>query len=173
MEKANSSETVVVIPTRNRADLAQNAIRSVLDQSVDNLHLIVSDNSTTEHSGVLASFCEALSDPRLIYIAPPLALSMSRHWDWAMSQALQLYDSSHFIYLTDRSLFKPGELLNIVRLSRQHPDKVISYDWVTIFDHLWPILVEQQPQTGRLVEVSAARLLFLSSRSIFPRCLPR
>ena len=98
---------------------------------------------------------------------------MSAHWDWAMSQALQRYDAGHFIYLTDRSLFKPGELLNITRLARRHSEKVISYDWVTIFDHLWPILVEQQPQTGRLVEVSAARLLFLSSRSIFPRCLPR
>jgi hypothetical protein len=98
---------------------------------------------------------------------------MTEHWGWAMSQALQRSDAGHFIYLTDRSLFKPGELLNITQFAREHPQKIISYSWITIFDQLRPIIVERQPQTGRLVEVSAARLLFLSSRSIFPRCLPR
>lgn len=165
---------VVVIPTRNRADLAMNAIQSVLREPVNNLHLIVSDNSTIDDArSALATFCRQLSDPRLLYLAPLEPLLMAKHWDWAMSQALQRYDASHFIYLTDRSLFKPGELVNIIRLARQHPEKVICYDWVTIFDHLRPILVERQPQTGRLVEVSAERLLLLSSKSIFPRCLPR
>jgi glycosyltransferase involved in cell wall biosynthesis len=174
MKSKNSTATVVVIPTRNRAELAMTAIRSVLQQPVDNLHVIVSDNSTAEDSrSSLAAFCEQLSDPRLLYTAPPRTLAMSQHWDWAMSQALQLDDAEHFVYLTDRSLFKPGELLKITQFARRYPDKVISYDWVTIFDHQRPITVERQPQTGRLVEVSALRLLFLSSRSIFPRCLPR
>ena len=62
----------MVIPTRNRADLAKSAIRSVLEESGDNLDLIVSDNSTTEdHRSTLAAFCEEVSDPRLLYIAPP------------------------------------------------------------------------------------------------------
>lgn len=175
MEPAGSSKTLMVIPTRNRADLAATAIRSVLDQSVDDLHLIVSDNSTTEHDReALAAFCEELSDSRLLYIAPLRALSMTEHWEWAMSQALERYDdATHFTYLTDRSLFKPGELLNISKLAREHPQEIISYSWVTIFDHLKPIIVEQQPQTARLVEVSAERVLALSARSIFPRCLPR
>ena len=38
---------VVVIPTRNRAAIAMNAIRSVLDQPVE-VGLLVSDNSTSE-----------------------------------------------------------------------------------------------------------------------------
>ena len=151
-----------------------NAIQSVLQQPVDDLYVIVSDNSTSEADrSTLAVFCEQLSDGRLLYTSPPRSLTMTRHWDWAMSQALQRRDAGHVIYLTDRSVFKPGVLLNVVQLARKYPDKIISYDWVTIFDQWFPILVERQPQTGQLVNVSASRLLFLSSRSIFPRCLPR
>lgn len=170
----SSTETVVVIPTRNRADLAMNALRSVLEQPVDDLHLIVSDNSTIKGDrSALEAFCQQISDPRLLYIEPPTPLSMTEHWDWAMREALHRFDASHFLYLTDRSVFKPGVLRDIVKFANQYPDKVISYDWVTIFDHLSPIIVERQPQTGQLVEVPASRLLFSSSRAIFPRCLPR
>ena len=40
--------SVVVVPTRNRAQIAMNAIRSVVDQPVDNVQILVSDNSTSE-----------------------------------------------------------------------------------------------------------------------------
>lgn len=175
MEQSSSMRTVVVvIPTRNRADLAINAIQSVLQQPVDNVYVIVSDNSSKdEDRKALMAFCGELSDPRLLYIAPPRSLPMSEHWDWAMSQALQHRDAGHFVFLTDRSIFKPGELLKITLLARRYPDRVISYDWVTIFDQWSPIIVERQSHTGQVVEVSASRLLFLSSKSIFPRCLPR
>ncbi len=98
---------------------------------------------------------------------------MAEHWNWAIGEALRRYEANNIIYLTDRSLFKPGALSKILNLAEQHPETVISYDWVTVFDHLLPITVERQPQTGELLEASASRLLFLSSRSIFPRCLPR
>ena len=63
---------VVVIPTRNRATIAMNAIRSILNQPVNNLELIVSDNSTSETDReALASFFSRLSDARLRYLRPP------------------------------------------------------------------------------------------------------
>ncbi len=39
---------VVVVPTRNRAQLAMNAVRSVLEQPVENVAVMISDNSTLE-----------------------------------------------------------------------------------------------------------------------------
>ncbi len=165
---------VVIIPTRNRSDLAMNAIQSVLQQPLENLHVIVSDNSTTEeHRISLAAFCKQVADSRLILMRPPKPLLMSEHWDWVMKQALDQRNASHFIYLADRSIFKPGVLHDISELARKDPDKVIAYDFVTIFDHRSPIMVAQQLQTGRVFEVSAAHLLSLCSRSIFPPCLPR
>jgi Glycosyl transferase family 2 len=169
-----STEVVILIPTRNRSDLAMSAVRSVLDQPVADLQLVLSDNSTIDDDrNALEMFCRRLADSRLLYIAPPGSLSMTEHWDWAIHEALQRYNASYITYLTDRSLFKPGALSKILNLAKLHPEKVISYDWVTVFDHLRPITVERQPQTDQLLEVLASRLLFLSSRSIFPRCLPR
>lgn len=169
-----SNTTAVVIPTRNRADLAIHAIRSVLAQPLRNIHVIVSDNSTVEmERNVLADFCAGVADSRLIYVRAPKSLPMTEHWEWALEQALRLPDVGYLIYLTDRSMFKPDALARIIEISQNNPDKVVSYDWVTIFDHLKPILVETQHQTGRVVEISASHLLYLSSQSVIPNCLPR
>lgn len=150
------------------------AIRSVLSGATDNIWLLVSDNSTIENQkSALGDFCEQLSNSQLHYIQPPKPLSMSQHWEWAMQQALQLPDADHFIYLTDRSMFKAGELSTIAKLVRQYPDEVISYDWVTIFDHLNPIVIREQPHSGQIVEISADRILALSAQSVFTRGLPR
>jgi glycosyltransferase involved in cell wall biosynthesis len=174
MSASPSGKTAVVIPTRNRADLAMTAIRSVISQPVSELQLIVSDNSTDDaNRTVLEDFCRQLADPRVVYVRPPNALPMTAHWEWAIHQALALPDLAHVVYLTDRSMFKPGELAHIIELARRNPGKVISYDWVTIFDHLDPILVEQREHTGRVIDVTAERLLYLSSQSLISNCLPR
>src|SRR5438045_4065205 len=98
---------VVVIPTRNRSDLARNAVESVISQVDCAVDVFVSDNSTTSESrSDLSSYCHELGNERLRYLAPPAPLPMAKHWDWAMQQALSLYDSAHFTFLTDRMLFK-------------------------------------------------------------------
>ncbi len=44
--ETNYQGLVVVVPTRNRAQLAMNAVRSVLEQPVENVAVMISDNST-------------------------------------------------------------------------------------------------------------------------------
>src|SRR2546421_11171775 len=61
----------VVIPTRNRANLAQAAVKSVLDQGLSQVTILVSDNSTDDAGApALPAPCEAL-DPRLGRHPPP------------------------------------------------------------------------------------------------------
>jgi len=103
---------LVVIPTRNRAQLAIGAIQSVFSQEVDNVRVLVSDNSTiAEEVASLSRYCEQLQDKRLRYLATPADLPMSPHWDWAMTQALES-DATHFTVLTDRMVFRPGILVH-------------------------------------------------------------
>jgi len=72
--------TMVVIPTRNRASIATNAIRSVLNQSVEDVNVLVSDNSTSEKDReALATFCSTEGNERLRYVRPPRLLPMSEH----------------------------------------------------------------------------------------------
>jgi hypothetical protein len=171
---SSTSKFAVLIPTRNRSDLAIAAARSVLECAEPHLRLLISDNSTAVHDqATLSEFCRAVGDARLTYLRPPEPLAMTEHWEWAMQQGLSLREVGHFVYLTDRSVFKPGYLQKLIELAREHPAQVISYDWVTVFDHLEPIFVEKRNHTGQTISVPAKRLLKLSSESLTPNCLPR
>lgn len=168
------TSAVVVIPTRNRPTIAMNAIRSVLNQPVSNVDLIVSDNSTSETDReALASFCSSLSDKRLRYMRPPQSFSMTSHWEWAIQEALRLYQASHFIYLTDRMMFRNGGLKEVLDLAALYPDKIISYNIDRIVDHVRPVRVEEYQATGRLFEVETEQFTRLFSEALFHPGLPR
>ena len=170
----NYCGTVVVVPTRNRARIAMNAIRSVLDEPSDGTQFLVSDNSTSEvDQKELAEFCTALNDRRLRYIRPPRSLAMPAHWQWAIEQALAGYNASHFTYLTDRMMFKTGSLKELLNLVVLYPNKVISYNHDRIVDHVRPVRLEQYPATGKLWEVQSERFSWLVSQSMLHHGLPR
>lgn len=166
--------TVVVIPTRNRATIAMNAIRSVLDQRVENVSVMVSDNSTSESDRqALADFCLARSHEQIQYFNPPQSLSMSAHWEWAIEEALRTYPASHFIYLTDRMMFRKNALQEVVDLAAHYSDKVLSYNHDRIIDNATPIRVEQYPATEKLLEIDTRRLTWLLSQAIIHPAVPR
>src|SRR5258707_2721184 len=164
---------LIVIPTRNRAQLAIGAIESVLSQNAGNVRVLVSDNSTIpEEVASLSLFCERLKDERLRYLATPTDLPMSPHWDWAIGQALQS-DATHFTVLTDRMVFRPDELRPLIEHVKRHPTKVLSYKPDKVADHKRPVKLALQPWTGDLFEVRAERLLALTAECLMHECLPR
>jgi glycosyltransferase involved in cell wall biosynthesis len=166
--------TVVVIPTRNRAQLAMNAIASVLEQPLENLSVMVSDNSTSESDReALAEFCRDRADERLRYVRPPISLSMSAHWAWAIEEALRSYSASHFLYLTDRMMFRKRALTEIASVATRYPDRVISYNHDRIVDNVTPVRVEQQPATEQLLAVATSRLVWLLSQAVIHPAVPR
>lgn len=167
---------VVVIPTRNRARLAVNAIRSVFGQSAPDARILVSDNSTSsEEAAALARYCGGVAGSRLAYVRPPESMPMTQHWNWIMERALADYDANHVTFLTDRMVFKPGALAELAGILRRRPGWLLSYMHDRVDDDVRPVTVFRQPWTGKLMEVSAARLLYLASQShyedIFPRML--
>jgi len=164
---------VIVVPTRNRADLAIGAIQSVLSQNVDNVRILVSDNSTiAEEAASLLRSCRHSQDERLSYVVPPEPLPICRHWNWAMLQALRL-GASHFTVLTDRMIFRPGDLKTLTDIVRQHPEKIISYKHDKIFDHERPITLFMNEWTGNVFEINSGRLLYLTSQAALHESLPR
>ena len=170
----NYKGIVVVVPTRNRADLAMNAVRSTLEQAVENVSVMISDNSTVESEReALARFCADLSDARVRYVRPPEPLAMPAHWDWAVEQALASYSANHFIYLTDRMIVRNGALKEMVDLAALYPLQVISYNLDRICDDTMPIRIEQYPATEKLVEVETLRLSRLFAQGVFHPGLPR
>lgn len=164
----------VLIPTRNRADLAINAIQSVLAQSDSSIRVLVSDNSDTpDQLERLARFCADLGDSRLRYISTPEPFSMTEHWEWASQHLIELFDANHFILLTDRMMFKPGEMKMLEAVASAYPDFLVSYNHDAIDDYKRPIRTVQHSWTGQLVIIQASRVLEASSRMVFAGMLPR
>lgn len=165
---------MVVIPTRNRAGLAMNAIRSVLAQEGAATRVLVSDNSTeAAEIETLSRFCADLGEGRVRYVRPHTPLGMTEHWDWAMRQALES-DCSHFTILSDRMLFKRGQLTTVLEIARQYPDQIVCYMHDKVNDFKTPCVVEQHDWTGKLYQVTSARLLTLSAESvIYDASIPR
>ena len=167
--------TAVVVPTRNRPDLAVRAVRSALSQPGAGLGVLVSDNSTDEGAArELARFCEGAGDARLRYVRPPEPLPMTAHWGWALGQASGLFPAaSHVTYLTDRMVFKPGALGELARAAASYPGAVTSYMHDMVADDRAPVGVSLNEWSGRLLRVRSARLLELSSESFLSEALPR
>ena len=156
----NYTKLLIVIPTRNRADFAINAINSVLQQEDCELEVIVSDNSTDDADVLeLSNYCHQLADKRLRYIRPLNPLTMTQHWDWAMRQALQISSANHIAYLTDRTLFAKNCLQNLQSILQKYPAKIVSYSFDSIDDSVFPISVSQITYSGKLFEIQSASIL--------------
>ena len=171
-----SADLLVVIPTRNRAALAAKAIRSVLDQRLPGVKVLVSDNSTSaDEIATLSDFCSAHSSEVLDYIRPPQPLPMASHWEWVIEHALA-GNFAYYTFLTDRMIFKKNALAAALSISQKIGDKVVCYMHDSVDDYANPVVIHQNRWTGNVFEVSAAHLLTLAANSVmydpsFPRML--
>jgi glycosyltransferase involved in cell wall biosynthesis len=160
-------EVVVVVPTRNRADLVPTTIASALAGDDPRVSVLVSDNSTdTDQVERLQSWCAGKSGSPLRYVRPERPLPMSAHWQWALERALESPATSNVMFLTDRLLMRPrvlGELLDIVE---RHPADVITFGDDTIVDHRQPVTIFERPWTGKLLRIDADQVLSILSRGI-------
>ena len=104
----------VTIPTYNRADLLRDSIRSVLDQSLKDLELFVSDNASTDHTGaVVGSF----HDSRVHYIRNDTNLGHLVN----MSRGLRLGAAPFLTILPDDDVMLPGHLERKLHLLQGDP----------------------------------------------------
>lgn len=135
---------------------------------------MVSDNSSDSNQVErLRNFCAGLDDSRLHYFRPPEALSMPRHWEWMIRQALGLEGATHFACLTDRMIFKDGELETLRRVVARHPERVVSYNHDKVNDYEKPVTLEQNCWTGKTIVINSAHLLGMLAGVVQHAALPR
>lgn len=167
----------VVLPTRNRADLAEQALQSCIGGGPPGLSIVVSDNSTdaaqAERLRQVVAGLAADAEVDVQYVRPPRDLPMSEHWGWARLQAAQHAASTHVLYLTDRTVLKPGALSRLTEAAAAHPDLVITYSSDLVDDAANPVRLFREPWSGGAFLVPAATLAVLASRLILAKPLPR
>ncbi|HEX2086573.1 MAG TPA: glycosyltransferase [Solirubrobacteraceae bacterium] len=160
------------IPTRNRRDLAMAAVESVVSSARREVAVVVSDNSTDDHDlEPLRELC-ARHDG-VSYVRPPEPLAMPDHWEWLWHRIREAADPTHVAYLTDRMVFTPGALPDLLAIVERHPDRVLSYREDRIDDLTTPVQLVQSQWTGQLLELDPRRLIELSSRGDYGDHLPR
>lgn len=157
----------LVIPTRNRPELAIQAARSALTQPSSELCVLVSDNSALpEDVCALEGHCREAADPRLHYVRPSTELTMPAHWNWALEQALALTDATHFAIQYDRKLWKPGELASLWKLCTAHPETLFTYPSDVAVPSGAQIICGQIPGTDKLYEIACDRVITLTARGL-------
>ena len=155
----------VVIPTHNRADLAIAACRSLLGQPGRRHQVFVSDNSTrAEEIQKLTDFCRATGDPRLVYLQPAASLPMPTHWDWALEQAMERSDATHFYLHYDRKITKPGQVDLLLKTVRQFPEHLLTHCADHVADEPRPSTLWQYPWSGKTYELRTSRVVALTVR---------
>jgi hypothetical protein len=74
----------IVIPTYNRSELVQGAVRSILDQTFDDYEVVVSDNCSQDDTRAVIA---GIQDPRVRYVRTPTHGVIAESWEFARSQA--------------------------------------------------------------------------------------
>ena len=86
----------VIIPTFNRPNFLGEAIQSILNQSYDNLEIIIVDDaSSTEHKSVIREACE--KDDRIILVENPVNLGVSQ----SRNEGIKRAKGDYIIFLDD------------------------------------------------------------------------
>lgn len=165
---------VIIVPTRNRPDLALRAARSAISQMPSQSLVVVSDNSSDPSAtDQLRVEVEALRSPNLLLLQPSEDLAMPAHWQWVMDQVELVDDWTHATVLTDRMVYKHGALEAMMRAIRLRPDRVVTFNHDTVDDTVLPARAHCAAWTGHLLEVQAERLLALSAELVLHSALPR
>jgi len=74
----------VIVPSFNGLAYLKDCIGSILSQASTQFELIVSDDHSTDGS---RDYISSLRDARVAFVTPPHPMSMTEHWEWALSQA--------------------------------------------------------------------------------------
>jgi len=166
----------VVLPTRNRGELAVESVKSVLtSHDGEEIGIIISDNSTdAKDSSVLEKFVSKAGS-RVKLIHPKTPLGMTANWNYAMDYAMSVECFTHFTILTDRMLFKSDSIKRILGIISSYEDDVLSYTYDRIYDAdtTRPIIYTKLPRSEDLIRIESARLLAMSAHMSFPSCMPR
>ena len=91
----------ICIPTYNRQEMLCQAIRSALNQSYDNIEVVVSDNASSDQT---ADMVAALNDQRIRYFRNPTNLGAAANWERCVQRA----SGDYFSWLQDDDLLLPN-----------------------------------------------------------------
>jgi glycosyltransferase involved in cell wall biosynthesis len=102
-----SPKVTVAIPTLNRVGYLKLALESVLQQTYDNIEIIVSDNASADAT---SEYLSTIFDPRLRLLRHHKTIPMTDNWNACVAAAT----GDYFLLLSDDDLLKPDAIRELV-----------------------------------------------------------
>ncbi len=124
----NEVKITVIIPTRERVDVLDKALKTVTSQDYDNLEIIVSDNYSSDAT---EDVVRSTNDARVKYLNTGKRLSMSHNWEFALSHVT---DGWVTIIGDDDGLL-PASLEKVSEMIRSADVRAIRS---TVCSYAWP-----------------------------------
>jgi len=148
----------IIIPTiGGREKYLRSCIESCLRQEGE-FTVLVSNNGGAP--GV-RELVDALSNPRLRLVEPPVFLPMALHWEYAFSQAR----GDAITFIGDDDALMPGAIARIQQLFAEHPSieciahQPGQYFWPDYLEGVWRNKYLVPPQSGRATTKQTEPLL--------------
>src|SRR5260221_3430582 len=118
----------IIIPTRNRADVLEWALKTCVEQEYENLEIIISDNYSEDHTKEVVS---SYHDKRIKYYNTGQRLSTSHNWEFALSKT----NGGYVSVLGDDDGFLPHAVTSINGILNNNPLDAICWHQSKYF---WP-----------------------------------
>jgi hypothetical protein len=107
----------IIMPTRNRAELARSSIERILRQPFGDFELIVLENSDApELDG-------RFSDRRVTVLPSPRTLSMPANWE----RGLDVANGQYLLYLSDKDWLTQSALSDLAEVTRTTVPTILTY----------------------------------------------
>lgn len=115
----------IVIPTLNRADLLQELLLVLLQQSDNFEHLLIIDNGNQNLM---------VKHPKISVYTPGRNLGVAASWNFGIDKLFENNDITHVLALNDDIILGNEQLLVIKRIIRQNPNY-----WFYVGNYYWSV----------------------------------
>jgi len=127
----------VLLPTFNRLEYLRYAIETVRRQDYPDWEVIVSDNCSAED---IASYVQALADPRIKYFRTESFVPVTENWNKALAHS----SGDYVVMLGDDDGLLPGYFSTLLRVFAEFPDPDFVY--VSAFFFAYPGVLPEAPR---------------------------
>ena len=138
----------IVVPTRNRYETLRHTISTVVTQKFSSFELVISDNSDPENLTQLELIKDSLVDNRIKYYRPASVLSMTDHWEFAVSKSI----GDFVILFGDDDGLVDGSLDKIHEVLQKTKTNLVS--WARV-EYSWPDRIPSQASNQMTIPYKA------------------
>lgn len=158
-----------VIPTRNRPEMFERALLSLIEQTQPCFEVVVSDNSDEKTSSINFEIYSRHRRDFVKYVRPTSVMSMTSHWDWAIQHATGDYVG----ILTDRMLLKPKAIATLAEAIGKSTPMILGYQYDVLEDESPPFLFKRTACTGETIIVPSRLVIDAARKGRISRMWPR